>query len=60
MPRAAPAPAPAPRASTPTRPGIDVVCVQSYDGQLSFFEGEAHAFSRFLPDFLIPGPLCYW
>eukprot|EP00877_Chromochloris_zofingiensis_P007511 jgi/Chrzof1/3012/Cz12g08060.t1 len=39
--------------------GADYICVQSYDGQLSFFEQEAFAFSRFLPNFLIPGPLCY-
>eukprot|EP00967_Tisochrysis_lutea_P128512 scaffold219845_cov19-Tisochrysis_lutea.AAC.1 len=35
--------------------GIDYICVQSYDGQLSVFECEAFAFSRFLPGFLIPG-----
>ncbi|KIZ05707.1 putative Protein PTHB1 [Monoraphidium neglectum] len=39
--------------------GLDAICVQSYDGQLSFFEAEVAAFSRFLPNFLIPGPLCY-
>mmetsp|Transcript_14226 Transcript_14226/g.38566 ORF Transcript_14226/g.38566 Transcript_14226/m.38566 type:complete len:906 (-) Transcript_14226:247-2964(-) len=39
--------------------GIDYICVQSYDGQLSVFECEAFAFSRFLPGFLIPGPLAY-
>ncbi|MEW5301465.1 MAG: hypothetical protein WDW36_004324 [Sanguina aurantia] len=39
--------------------GLDHFCVQSYDGQLSFFECEVAAFSRFLPSFLIPGPLCY-
>jgi len=33
--------------------------MQSYDGQLTFFEQEAVAFSRFLPGFLLPGPLCY-
>jgi Bardet-Biedl syndrome 9 protein len=33
--------------------------VQSYDGQLTFFEQEALAFSRFLPNFLLPGPLAY-
>jgi len=37
------------------RPGMDYICVQSYDGQLSVFESEAFAFSRFLPGFLIPG-----
>jgi Bardet-Biedl syndrome 9 protein len=39
--------------------GADYICVQSYDGQLSFFEQESFSFSRFLPNFLIPGPLCY-
>lgn len=39
--------------------GLDYFCVQSYDGQLSFFECEVAVFSRFLPSFLIPGPLCY-
>ena len=29
------------------------------DGQLAFFEQEALIFARFLPDFLLPGPLCY-
>ena len=29
------------------------------DGQLSFYEREKLAFSRFLPQFLLPGPLCY-
>lgn len=33
--------------------------VQSYDGHLTFFEQEALAFSRHLPDFLLPGPLAY-
>lgn len=40
--------------------GADIICVQSYDGQLSFFEGEVPSFSRFLPNFLVPGPICYW
>lgn len=40
-------------------PGCDYICVQSYDGQLSFIEQEAPAFTRFLPNFLVPGPLCY-
>lgn len=39
----------------------DAVCVQSLDGQLSFFEaGGAAGFARHLPGFLVPGPLCYW
>ncbi len=33
--------------------------VQSYDGQLTFFEQEVQSFSRLLPDFLLPGPLAY-
>ena len=37
----------------------DYVCVQSMDGQLSFFVHESFAFAVFLPDFLTPGPLCY-
>ena len=37
----------------------DFMCVQSMDGQLSFFEQDSFAFSRFIPQFLIPGPLCY-
>jgi Bardet-Biedl syndrome 9 protein len=37
----------------------DYICVQSMDGQLSFFVHDSFAFSVFLPDFLTPGPLCY-
>ena len=29
------------------------------DGMLSFYEQDSFAFARFLPAFLIPGPLCY-
>jgi Bardet-Biedl syndrome 9 protein len=39
--------------------GVEHIVVQSYDGQLTFFEQEALAFSRFLPNFLLPGPLAY-
>eukprot|EP00742_Colponemidia_sp_Colp-10_P002939 GILJ01003136.1.p1 GENE.GILJ01003136.1~~GILJ01003136.1.p1 ORF type:complete len:868 (-),score=153.08 GILJ01003136.1:19-2622(-) len=39
--------------------GKDFLCVQSVDGVLAFFEQESFAFSRFLPNFLLPGPLCY-
>ncbi|KAJ9513997.1 hypothetical protein QJQ45_021078 [Haematococcus lacustris] len=39
--------------------GQDYICVQSYDGQLSFYECESFAFARYLPSFLIPGPLAY-
>ncbi|XP_067018157.1 protein PTHB1-like [Acropora muricata] len=37
----------------------DFMCVQSTDGMLSFFEQESYAFGRFLPGFLLPGPLTY-
>jgi len=45
----------------------DHICLQTMDGQLSFFEQEKHLFSRFLSNpqagteehFLLPGPLCY-
>ncbi|XP_076329618.1 protein PTHB1-like [Tachypleus tridentatus] len=39
--------------------GKDFMCVQSLDGTLTFFEQESFAFSRFLPGFLLPGPLTY-
>ena len=39
--------------------GRDFVCVQSLDGTLSFFEQETFAFIRFLPGFLLPGPLVF-
>ncbi|KXZ41737.1 BBS9 protein [Gonium pectorale] len=39
--------------------GCDYICVQSYDGQLYFFEAEGQAFTRYLPSFLVPGPLAY-
>ena len=29
------------------------------DGMLAFYEQDSFAFARFLPEFLIPGPLCY-
>lgn len=37
----------------------DYICVQSMDGQLQFLEQERLAFSRYLNNFLTPGPLCY-
>jgi Bardet-Biedl syndrome 9 protein len=37
----------------------DLVCVQSMDGLLSFFDDRAFLFARFLPLFLVPGPLVY-
>ncbi|KAI1293790.1 Protein PTHB1 [Halotydeus destructor] len=39
--------------------GREFLCVQSIDGSLSFYEQESFAFSRFLPNFLIPGPIVY-
>ncbi|GAX83403.1 hypothetical protein CEUSTIGMA_g10828.t1 [Chlamydomonas eustigma] len=39
--------------------GLDYICVQSFDGLLSIFECESFTFARFLPNFLIPGPLAY-
>lgn len=39
--------------------GKDFVCVQSVDGCLNLFEAESFSFSRFLPGFLLPGPLAY-
>ncbi|XP_032228416.1 protein PTHB1 isoform X2 [Nematostella vectensis] len=39
--------------------GKDFICVQSMDGMLSFFEQESFAFGRFLPGFLLPGPVGY-
>eukprot|EP00049_Salpingoeca_infusionum_P026623 m.26816 g.26816 ORF g.26816 m.26816 type:complete len:790 (-) comp8876_c0_seq2:342-2711(-) len=37
----------------------DIACVQSMDGVLSFFSKGRFAFERYLPEFLLPGPLCY-
>ncbi|XP_066154098.1 protein PTHB1 [Euwallacea fornicatus] len=37
----------------------DFICVQSLDGVLSFFEQESQVAYVALPDFLLPGPLCY-
>eukprot|EP00118_Oscarella_pearsei_P013887 m.115130 g.115130 ORF g.115130 m.115130 type:complete len:899 (+) comp37533_c0_seq3:53-2749(+) len=39
--------------------GKDFLCIQSMDGFLYFFEQENFAFGRFLPNFLIPGPIQY-
>ncbi|XP_053570409.1 protein PTHB1 [Bombina bombina] len=39
--------------------GRDLICIQSMDGVLMFFEQESYAFGRFLPGFLLPGPLSY-
>ncbi|XP_078395916.1 protein PTHB1 isoform X6 [Cetorhinus maximus] len=39
--------------------GRDLICIQSMDGMLMFFEQESFAFGRFLPGCLLPGPLKY-
>ncbi|XP_066210488.1 protein PTHB1 isoform X1 [Saccopteryx leptura] len=39
--------------------GRDFICIQSMDGMLMVFEQERYAFGRFLPGFLLPGPLAY-
>ncbi len=43
----------------PVTGGCEGVCVQSMDGQISFYTRGSHSFSCFLPDFLLPGPLAY-
>eukprot|EP01083_Nonionella_stella_P086920 241654_1 len=37
----------------------DMLCVQSVDGNLSFFDQDHFVFSRFLNGFLVPGPIVY-
>ena len=39
--------------------GKDYLCVQSIDGQLSFFEQDAFAFARPLVNQLVPGAMAY-
>ncbi|XP_067305516.1 protein PTHB1 isoform X2 [Pseudorasbora parva] len=39
--------------------GHHFICIQSMDGMLMFFEQESFGFGRFLPGFLLPGPLSY-
>jgi Bardet-Biedl syndrome 9 protein len=39
--------------------GRDYLCVQSFDGQLAFFEQDHFVFARYIADSLIPGPICY-
>ncbi|XP_054847045.1 protein PTHB1 [Eublepharis macularius] len=39
--------------------GRDLICIQSMDGMLMLFEQESYSFGRFLPGFLLPGPLAY-
>ena len=37
--------------------GKDYIAVQSLDGELLFLEQERAVFSKFLPNFLVPGPM---
>mmetsp|Transcript_24838 Transcript_24838/g.59115 ORF Transcript_24838/g.59115 Transcript_24838/m.59115 type:complete len:829 (+) Transcript_24838:232-2718(+) len=39
--------------------GKDLIAVQSLDGEITIIEQDKISFSVFLPDFLVPGPLCY-
>ncbi|KAM4600656.1 protein PTHB1 [Polymixia lowei] len=39
--------------------GHHSLCIQSLDGMLMFFEQDSYSFGRFLPGFLLPGPLAY-
>ncbi|KAF7655635.1 hypothetical protein LDENG_00052930, partial [Lucifuga dentata] len=39
--------------------GHHSLCIQSMDGMLMFFEQDSYSFGRFLPGFLLPGPLGY-
>jgi PTHB1 N-terminus len=36
-----------------------IICVQSVDGALFFYEAETMIFQIQLPDFLLPGPMIY-
>ena len=36
-----------------------IICVQSVDGALFFFEHDVMLFQIQLPDFMIPGPIIY-
>jgi len=40
--------------------GVDFLCIQSFDGQLSFYQQERFLFARFLTNFLVPGPIRYF
>uniref|UniRef100_A0A3B4AGT7 Uncharacterized protein n=1 Tax=Periophthalmus magnuspinnatus TaxID=409849 RepID=A0A3B4AGT7_9GOBI len=44
---------------TSTQHGHHSLCIQSMDGMLMFFEQDSYSFGRFLPGFLLPGPLLY-
>ncbi|XP_068615757.1 protein PTHB1-like, partial [Brachionichthys hirsutus] len=39
--------------------GHHSLCIQSMDGMLMFFEQDSYSFGRFLPGFLLPGPLVH-
>uniref|UniRef100_A0A3Q1G407 Bardet-Biedl syndrome 9 n=1 Tax=Acanthochromis polyacanthus TaxID=80966 RepID=A0A3Q1G407_9TELE len=39
--------------------GHHSLCIQSMDGMLMFFEQDSYSFGRFLPGFLLPGPLAF-
>ncbi|XP_033958558.1 BMP-binding endothelial regulator protein [Pseudochaenichthys georgianus] len=39
--------------------GHHSLCIQSMDGMLMFVEQDSYTFGRFLPGFLLPGPLAY-
>lgn len=45
--------------SAPPPSGHHSLCIQSMDGMLMFFEQDSYSFGRFLPGFLLPGPLIY-
>lgn len=38
----------------------DFICIQSFDGQLSFYEQDRYGFSVYLANFLVPGPIYYF
>jgi len=40
-------------------PNTHYICLQSMDGQLAVYEHESFAFSRFLHNYLLPGPIHY-
>jgi Bardet-Biedl syndrome 9 protein len=39
--------------------GKDLIAVQSLDGEITIIEQDRMSFSVFLPNFLVPGPICY-
>lgn len=42
-----------------TKENDDFICVQSMDGALTLYEHETFMFTRFIPSFVLPGPLVY-